>query len=205
MSRSGNLAGSTVTDNTKSHGLWTLPNAVSYLRIVVAAPVILLLVQKDASALWLAVTIMVFAEFTDFLDGYLARRTGQVSKVGKILDPMADSLYRIAVFTAFVANHWMPLWMVLIVLGRDVGVSYLRVIAEQKIGTMGARQSGKWKAVAQGAAQFSVVVGYASYGPVLPIEIDWMLYSILAFATAVTAYSFADYSLSVFKAVRMID
>ncbi len=200
----GIVTGLTVTGNTKSHGLWTLPNAVSYLRIVVAAPVILLIVQKDPTALWFAVAIMIFAEFTDFLDGYLARRTGQVSNVGKILDPMADSLYRIAVFTAFVANHWMPLWMVLIVLGRDVGVSYLRVIAEQKIGTMGARQSGKWKAVAQGAAQFSVVIAYAHYGSVLPSEVDWMAYSILALATAVTAYSFADYSFAVYKGIKKL-
>ena len=141
----------------KPLGLWTLPNAITWYRVAAAVPIILLLVHGSQTALWVALVLMIIAEVSDGVDGFVARRYGQVSAVGKILDPMADSLYRVSVFTAFVANHWMPVWMFLIMVWRDVSVSYLRVVAEQKIGTMGARSSGKWKAVAQGFAQLLAV------------------------------------------------
>lgn len=179
---------------------WTLPNTITSLRVLATAPVILLLVSGEKWALWAALCIMVLSEFSDWIDGVLARRRGQVSNIGKLLDPMADSLYRVSVFTAFTANHWMPLWMLLIIICRDVSVSYLRVLAEQKKkGTMGARQSGKWKAVAQSIAQLVVVAGYAVWGPELPDMLSMLLSSVLLIATAVTAYSLLDYAASVFR------
>lgn len=178
-----------------------LPNAITFLRVLAAAPVILLLVNGSPSAIRAALVIMIAAELTDWLDGIAARRFGQVSALGKILDPMADSLYRVSVFTAFAANHWMPIWMFLVMVWRDVGVSYLRVVAEQSIGTMGARQSGKWKAVAQGAAQLLVVGAYAIWSAPLPAGIETLLFAALLIATLVTAYSLVDYAVSVFKAL----
>lgn len=178
---------------------WTLPNTITSLRVLATAPVILLLVSGEKWALWAALCIMVLSEFSDWIDGVLARRRGQVSNIGKLLDPMADSLYRVSVFTAFTANYWMPLWMLLIIICRDVSVSYLRVLAEQKKGTMGARQSGKWKAVAQSIAQLIVVAGYAMWGPDLPDMLAMVLTSVLLVATAVTAYSLLDYAASVFR------
>jgi CDP-diacylglycerol--glycerol-3-phosphate 3-phosphatidyltransferase len=178
---------------------WTLPNTITSLRVLATAPVILLIVSGETWALWAALCIMVLSEFSDWIDGVLARRRGQVSNIGKLLDPMADSLYRVSVFTAFTANHWMPLWMLLIIICRDVSVSYLRVLAEQKKGTMGARQSGKWKAVAQSIAQLVVVAGYAMWGPDMPDLLAMFLNFVLLVATAVTAYSLLDYAASVFR------
>ncbi len=178
---------------------WNLPNAITSLRIVATVPVILLLVNAENWALWAALGIMIVSEFTDWVDGVIARRRGQVSNVGKILDPMADSLYRVSVFTAFAANHWMSLWMLLIIVWRDVAVSYLRVVAEQTVGTLGARQSGKWKAVAQSIAQIVVVAGYAIWGPDLPEAADLVLSLVLLMATVVTAYSLIDYAASIFR------
>ena len=178
---------------------WTLPNTITSLRVLATAPVILLIVSGETWALWAALCIMALSEFSDWIDGVLARRRGQVSNIGKLLDPMADSLYRVSVFTAFTANHWMPLWMLLIIICRDVSVSYLRVLAEQKKGTMGARQSGKWKAVAQSIAQLVVVAGYAMWGPDMPDLLAMFLNFVLLVATAVTAYSLLDYAASVFR------
>jgi CDP-diacylglycerol--glycerol-3-phosphate 3-phosphatidyltransferase len=184
----------------KNLGLTSLPNAITFLRVVAAGPVIFLLVNGSNSAIWAALVIMIAAELSDWLDGIVARRFGQISAVGKILDPMADSLYRVSVFTAFAANHWMPIWMFLVMVWRDVGVSYLRVVAERSVGTMGARQSGKWKAVAQGAAQLLVVGAYAIWGTSsLPAGVETVLFSALLIATMVTAYSLIDYAVSVFK------
>jgi CDP-diacylglycerol--glycerol-3-phosphate 3-phosphatidyltransferase len=96
----------------------------------------------------------------------------------------------------------MPVWMFLIMLWRDVSVSYLRVVAEQKIGTLAARQSGKWKAVAQGFAQLLVVGVYALFGPTLSEDLRLALWAALLLATLVTAWSLADYGATVYKALR---
>lgn len=185
--------------DVKTTALFNLPNAITVLRVVAVAPVMFLLAQGTSEALWAALGLMILSEITDGLDGYLARRLKQESAIGKILDPMADSLYRIAVFTAFTANHWMPVWMFLIMVWRDVGVSYIRVIAEQSVGTLGARASGKWKAVVQGAAQLSVVAIYAWSGEAVSPQLEQIGYGALALATAVTAYSLVDYAVSTFR------
>lgn len=186
----------------KPLGLWTLPNAITWYRVIAAVPIILLLVNGSNAALWAALGLMVVAEVSDGVDGWVARRTGQVSAVGKILDPMADSLYRVSVFTAFAANRWMPVWMFLIMLWRDISVSYLRVVAEQKIGTLAARQSGKWKAVAQGIAQILVVGAYAWWGGDPSADVRQWLWVALLMATLVTAWSLIDYGVTVYRGVR---
>lgn len=186
----------------KRFGLWNLPNSVTWLRVGLSVPVILLLVEGSRVSLWIVLVLMFVAEISDGVDGYLARRTGQVTAVGKILDPMADSIYRICVFTALVANHWMPVWMFLVIIWRDISVAYLRVVAEQFITTMAARQSGKWKAVAQGIAQGAVVLAYAWFGVDLPGGVDMALWAVLLMATAVTAYSFSDYAWAVLKGLK---
>ena len=188
----------------KPLGLWTLPNAITWYRVVAAVPIILLLVSGSNTALWAALGLMIIAEISDGIDGWVARRYGQVSAVGKILDPMADSLYRVSVFTAFAANRWMPVWMFLIMLWRDISVSYLRVVAEQKIGTLAARQSGKWKAVAQGVAQLLVVGVYAWWGATPSEEMRLMLWGALLLATLVTAWSFLDYAVTVYRGLRSV-
>jgi CDP-diacylglycerol---glycerol-3-phosphate 3-phosphatidyltransferase len=186
----------------KPLGLWTLPNAITWYRVFAAVPIILLLVSGSNAALWAALALMAIAEISDGVDGWVARRYGQVSAVGKILDPMADSLYRVSVFTAFAANRWMPVWMFLIMLWRDVSVSYLRVIAEQRIGTLAARQSGKWKAVAQGVAQVLVVAVYAWWGSALPSSMSTLLWTALLVATLVTTWSLIDYALAVYRGLQ---
>ena len=181
--------------------LLNLPNTITWLRVVAALPIMLLLVDGSQSLLWIAFVLMVFAEVTDGLDGYVARRSGQVSAVGKILDPMADSLYRMAVFTAFAANGWLPIWMFIVLMYRDIGVSYIRIIMQQSAETMGARSSGKWKAVVQGAAQLIVVAIYAYWGAAFSSNAELVAGAALFIATIVTGYSLVDYTLSATRAL----
>src|SRR5262249_39948784 len=129
--------------------LWTWPNAITGYRFVAGPLCLLLLVYPFTGSIWLVLGLMVLAEISHALDGYVARSAQQVTKVGKILDPMADGLYRGSVFIAFLAVGWMPVWMLAIILLRDMAVSYLREFAEERQQTLGARDSGKWKAVAQ--------------------------------------------------------
>ena len=186
----------------KSLGLWTLPNVITWYRVFAAVPIILLIVSGSQPALWIALGLMIIAEISDGVDGYVARRYGQVSALGKILDPMADSLYRISVFMAFVANQWMPVWMFLIMVWREIAMSYLRIVAEQRIGTMAARQSGKLKAVVQGVTQLVVVAAFAIWGATLPAGMDTGIWLAMLITTLISAGSLIDYILVVMRGLR---
>jgi CDP-diacylglycerol--glycerol-3-phosphate 3-phosphatidyltransferase len=145
---------------------------------------------------------MLFSEATDFIDGYVARSSGRISNFGKILDPLADCLYRSSVFIAFVINGWMPVWMFAIVVWRDLTVSYLREIAELQSETLSARTSGKWKAVVQGFAQITIVVMVVIFGIDSYAPYSVTAQGLLLIATAVTAYSLFDYAAGV---IRMLE
>ncbi|KAB2850227.1 MAG: CDP-diacylglycerol--glycerol-3-phosphate 3-phosphatidyltransferase [Hyphomicrobiaceae bacterium] len=177
--------------------LWTLPNVISSFRIAAGPVCIYLLADGSPLGLWLALLTMIAAEISDFLDGHLARTWGQISNFGKILDPMADSLYRIAIFVAFAANRWMPVWMLALFLCRDIAVSYLRIIAEEHGHTLAARMSGKLKAVFQATAQL-MMVGLLALATVweLPAS-EGLRAALLTAAAAVTAYSLIDYAADV--------
>ena len=174
--------------------IWTLPNAISAYRIVAGPTCMWLLTTDGPYWAWAALAIMISAEISDLIDGRMARASAQVTNFGKILDPMADSLYRGAVFIAFVINGWMPIWMLSIIIWRDLTVSYLREIAELEATTLSARTSGKWKAIAQGVAQIVVVGLVAFFGPAAYSAYEPVIQILLLIAVAVTAYSLFDYT-----------
>jgi cardiolipin synthase len=96
----------------------TLPNVLSALRLV-GVPVFLWLIlvpQADG----LAVVLLAVAGFTDWLDGYLARRWHQISRVGQLLDPVADRLYILATLIGLLIRGIIPLWFVLLLISRDL-------------------------------------------------------------------------------------
>lgn len=99
----------------------TIPNLLSFLRIAMV-PVFLwlLLGPRETWADLLALLILGLSAFTDWLDGYLARRWNQISRVGQLLDPVADRLYIVATVVAFVVRDIIPWWLAGLVVLRDV-------------------------------------------------------------------------------------
>lgn len=97
--------------------IWTLPNAVSLLRLL-GVPLFLWLVLGPEADVWALVLLMV-SGFTDWLDGYLARRLNQTSKLGEILDPVADRLYILAVVIGLAFREIIPWWVAIILPARD--------------------------------------------------------------------------------------
>jgi len=95
----------------------TVPNLLSLLRILLIPVFVALLLHHGTEGAGLGLLAGVVA--TDWVDGYLARRTGQVSTVGKVLDPAADRLALIAALAALVARDAFPLWAALLVIVRD--------------------------------------------------------------------------------------
>ena len=98
--------------------VWTLPNALSVLRLLGVPLVLWLLLGPHADG-WAVVVLMV-AGATDWADGKLARALGQSSRLGALLDPAADRLYIVATLVAFVLRDVVPLWLVAVLVGREL-------------------------------------------------------------------------------------
>jgi CDP-diacylglycerol--glycerol-3-phosphate 3-phosphatidyltransferase len=106
-----------------------------------------------------ALLIFLTAAATDLFDGYLARRWGQITTVGTLLDPIADKLLISAALVSLVDIHRVPAWMVILIIGREFAVSGLRSIAASAGYTIEASDLGKTKMVAQVAAITLVIAG----------------------------------------------
>jgi CDP-diacylglycerol--glycerol-3-phosphate 3-phosphatidyltransferase len=146
-----------------------LPNLLTLLRIFfVPLLVAALLADGTFLARWqtlipisreiFALAVFLAAAATDLLDGYLARRWGQVTTVGTLLDPIADKLLVSAALISLVDIHRAPAWIVILIIGREFAVSGLRSIAAASGYTIRASELGKTKMAAQVAA-ISLVIG----------------------------------------------
>jgi CDP-diacylglycerol--glycerol-3-phosphate 3-phosphatidyltransferase len=138
--------------------LFNVPNTLSVSRMVLTIPVVFLLLDRGPLTLLIAIVLLNYLELTDATDGFIARKWGQVTDVGKLLDPMFDSLCRFTVFATLLTMEILPLWMLLIFFYRDVSVSYYRAFSAQRNVTMSARISGKVKAVVQGVGVLLVCI-----------------------------------------------
>ena len=103
--------------------VWTLPNVLSFLRLAGVPLVLWLILGPQADGL--AVLVLALGGITDWLDGYLARAWHQTSRLGQMLDPIADRLYILAVLIGLALREIVPWWLVVIVVGRDVFVPLL--------------------------------------------------------------------------------
>ncbi|MBC8165805.1 MAG: CDP-diacylglycerol--glycerol-3-phosphate 3-phosphatidyltransferase [Bryobacteraceae bacterium] len=123
-----------------------LPNALTLIRIFFVPLLVAALVQKDE---YVALGIFLVAGATDLLDGYLARRLGQVTTVGTLLDPIADKLLVSAALISLVQVQALPGWIAILVIGREFAVSGLRSIASAEGYVIKANDLGKLKLVTQ--------------------------------------------------------
>jgi len=132
-----------------------LPNLLTMLRIfIVPLLVVVLLTRFSEDYVGLpqhiaGVTLFLIAATTDVLDGWLARRRSQVSKLGTLLDPIADKLLISAAFISLVENRLAPAWAVVIIIGREFAVSGLRAVAASEGWAIPASKAGKFKMFSQ--------------------------------------------------------
>ena len=144
------------------------PNLLTLLRIFFV-PLLVAALLADGSATWqklvpgtgemFALAIFLIAAATDLVDGYLARRWGQVTTVGTLLDPIADKLLISAALVSLVEIHRVPAWIVILIIGREFAVSGLRSIAAASGFTITASELGKTKMAAQVAAISLAIAG----------------------------------------------
>ncbi len=109
-----------------------LSNLLSFSRIFLAIPIFFYLAEQKNN---LALIVIAFAFITDFLDGYFARHFNQVTELGKILDPLADKICTLAGFLALSVYQSFPVWIALLIIGRDVVISIASIyfIGRKKI------------------------------------------------------------------------
>jgi CDP-diacylglycerol---glycerol-3-phosphate 3-phosphatidyltransferase len=180
-----------------------LPNLITLSRFALA---IVLFGLIDIGGHWLAATVLfLVAAATDFLDGYIARRYGLVTKVGRILDPFVDKVIIGGAFM-FLAMHrdsGVNAWMVFTVIGREMFVTSLRSVLEKEGKDFSAIMSGKIKMVLQCAAVAGSLL-FLEYGRnsnseyALTIARDGLLWA----SVAVTLYSGYEYAIRAIKMFR---
>ena len=145
-----------------SNEVWNLPNALTLFSIFLVPFLVVVLLTKFTAREFVGLAIFLVAAVTDFLDGWLARRRNQTTKLGALLDPIADKLLMSAAFISLVEMDPMhvPAWMVVIIIGREFAVSGLRSIAAQQGVTIAASPLGKGKMVSQVIAISLLILGY---------------------------------------------
>ena len=132
----------------------TLPDKITCSRLLLA-PLFFIayfLPQWTGVSVLLSVVLVwslgFLIELSDMLDGFLARRLGKVHDIGKYLDPFADTLSRLTYFVCFTFSGIMPVWIFIIILYREIGISFIRILKLRKDGTvLPAEWPGKFKAV----------------------------------------------------------
>ncbi len=202
MSEAGALAESGIAVGASSlpvqrERFWNLPNTITMARIGVVPVLFFIPYALSETGSIVMAWCFIVAATSDLLDGYLARRSNEVTRIGKLLDPLADKLLvATALVMLMAAGRLTGFWaglMVVVILGRELAVTGLRGIASTQGHALGARWQGKLKAVTQNVAVGALLFHHETLGlPAHEIGV-----TLLAVASVLTLWSgyiyFADY------------
>jgi CDP-diacylglycerol--glycerol-3-phosphate 3-phosphatidyltransferase len=175
--------------------LTNLPNLVTMGRVVLIPFVLIFIDNFNPLRTFIASLLYLVAAAGDFLDGYLARSRGQVSTLGKFLDPLADKLIVNAVLVYMVALGRVPAWVVVVIIGRDLAVNGLRSIASAQGLVIAASDGGKIKTALQLAAIMMLLIHfrYPALGVGISVDYHEAGWYLLLVATVASLYSGAQY------------
>ena len=126
-----------------------IANQLTVLRIILAFVCVWLILINNLVALTAALLVFIAASITDFLDGFFARRQALVTDLGKILDPIADKILILGVFTAFLALNVVNVWMIIAIMLREFIITSIRFFVLNKGVVLEAKFLGKQKTVSQ--------------------------------------------------------
>ena len=164
-----------------------LPNALTGLRIFLVPWLVVLLLTRTQWGWWLGLGVFTVAVITDYFDGWLARRRNEQTKLGAMLDPLADKLLLSAAFISLIELEMAPAWIVAVIIGREFAVTWLRSEALGRGIVISASPAGKAKTVSQIVAVYIML---------LALRVDVFGYLVapaLFVALALTLYSGVDY------------
>jgi CDP-diacylglycerol--glycerol-3-phosphate 3-phosphatidyltransferase len=168
-----------------------LPIALTLIRIVLVPLVMVFLISSSRVNVLIAAVIFVAASITDWLDGTLARRMNQVTRLGTLLDPVADKLLVAAALIALVHVDMLPAWMAVLIIGRELAVTGLRGVALSMGVVVPASSLGKAKTASQYAAITLLILEKGVPAQYAPFHlVSWLVVWV---AVALTVLSGVDY------------
>ena len=155
-------------------------------------------------SVWILLPLIIFAEFTDFLDGYFARKTNQVSDFGKLFDPFADVFLHLTVFFCYTISGYISPFIMLLFAYREFGMLFVRLLAAQKGVAIGARKGGKFKTVLYVVAGFySLFLESAKrLGFNLPENLVYIGYIFYIMGLVASYVSFIDYLVNFIPVIK---
>ena len=187
---------------SRENVIFNVPNIITMVRLVLSIAVFVLIPLQQFMA---ALIAFVIAASTDWMDGYWARKYGQVTKLGRVLDPFVDKIIICGtyIFLAAERGSGITAWMATVIMGREMLVTALRSVIEGSGGDFSAKWAGKIKMVVQCVAVVASLLVLHLLTANKPVP-DWIHYTLVASAwgaIAITIYSGLEY---VFIAAKKI-
>ncbi|HRT10296.1 MAG TPA: CDP-diacylglycerol--glycerol-3-phosphate 3-phosphatidyltransferase [Candidatus Paceibacterota bacterium] len=143
-----------------------LPNKLTLSRFLLTVAFLGVMFSQMRGHETLALALFIAGGITDFLDGQIARRWNLITNFGILMDPLADKIMVCSAFIAFVGLGWMPAWMVVIIVARELAITGLRLLAASRNVVLAAERYGKHKTISQIVAVISILVlaAYPEWG-----------------------------------------
>ncbi len=138
--------------------VFNLPNILTLARILMVPLLVVVLLTKFEGKEFVGLAVFLVAALTDVLDGYIARKYGLITPLGKLLDPAADKILTSAAFISLVELGIAPAWMVVTIIAREFAISTLRTVAAVDQVVIAASWSGKVKTISQVVAISLLIV-----------------------------------------------
>jgi CDP-diacylglycerol--glycerol-3-phosphate 3-phosphatidyltransferase len=172
---------------------WEIPNILSVIRIPMALACTYYAFLNTRESLIISFVIFFIAAFTDYIDGYLARKWNIVSDFGKIVDPIADKILILGLFLAFSLNAIFPLYVTIIIAVREIGLTIIRLLLLPKKVVLYSRYSGKIKTFSQVmflVILYCLLIFTKQFEGVVSFEyIQLIIYGLLIWIIFITLYS----------------
>lgn len=188
-----------------------LPNLLTLSRLLLLPLIVFLLWPPyvDGQRAFCAAIAFIVAGIFDVVDGALARRTGQVTTIGKFLDPLADKLLYLVTYSALVAlpGTWAPAWILMVTVSRELIITGLRAIASAQGIVIAAGQGGKIKTSFGTAGLASLIIHYPFYVPLgigtYCVDAQLVGYVLTLFSLFFSITSAAEYIAAFARATRV--
>jgi CDP-diacylglycerol---glycerol-3-phosphate 3-phosphatidyltransferase len=155
-----------------------LPNKLTISRFVLTVAFLAAIFSQVPYYETIALALFVAGGVTDFLDGQIARRCKLITNFGILMDPLADKIMVCSAFIAFVGLNWLPAWMAVIVVARELAITGLRLLAASKNVVLAAERYGKHKTISQIVAIIAILVmaSYQGWGAPGRFIFGWTLF-----------------------------
>jgi CDP-diacylglycerol---glycerol-3-phosphate 3-phosphatidyltransferase len=140
----------------------TLPNQLTILRIILSPIFLFFFLSEVVWMKQVSVAIYIVAALSDWYDGWLARKFNYITSWGKFWDPLADKILTSVAFIGFAIVELIPWWMVIIIIGRDVLITLLRVFADMKNYAFTTSYYAKWKTLLQMIFLYYLLILYVA-------------------------------------------